>query len=83
MDVNDRIKVREFIGQLLRNKDDAGEFSDSDSLFVSGRLDSLSAVEVVGFLEEAFGVDFSDVDFEMERIDSIDAIATLVAETRV
>jgi acyl carrier protein len=73
-----RAKLRAFIGELLLKKDDTDNFADSDSLFASGRLDSLAAVDVVAFLEEEFAVDFQDTDFEIDRIDSIDAIVTLV-----
>jgi acyl carrier protein len=79
MELSDRTRIKDFIAGLLLNRDDRGAVEDSESLFVSGRLDSLSAVEVVAFLEETFGIDFSDVDFEIEKIDSIDHIAALIA----
>jgi acyl carrier protein len=78
MDMNDRAKVRDFIYGLLHERDDTEVVTDSESLFASGRLDSLSAVEVVEFLEKTFGIDFSETDFGIERIDSIDAIAALI-----
>ena len=45
---------------------------------MSGRLDSLSQVELVVFLEREFGLDFTDTDFE--QIDSVDAIEGLISE---
>lgn len=77
MDIKDRGKVIDFIRELLAKKDDTGGLDNADSLFMSGRLDSLSKVELVVFLEQEFGVDFADVDFE--QIDSIDSIEGLVS----
>jgi acyl carrier protein len=82
MDVNSRAKVREFVSGLLRNRGDGGTLSDSESLFLSGRLESIAAVEVVCFLESEFGVDFADMEFDISIIDSIDLIASLGDEHR-
>jgi acyl carrier protein len=82
MKLNDRTKVRAFVGGLLHNRGAGGDLADSDSLFVSGRLESIAAVEVVCFLESEFGVDFTDVDFEISIIDSVDRIAALAEEHR-
>lgn len=71
--VSDRI--REFVRSrfpLARNLD----FSDEDSLLDAGVIDSLGILDLVGFLEEAFGIQASDEDLNPENFDSI---ATLVA----
>jgi acyl carrier protein len=73
-----RLKLRNFIAELLSNRDDTGNVADAELLFASGRLDSLAAVEVITFLEQEFGVDFGEMDFSIEDIGSIDSIATLV-----
>jgi acyl carrier protein len=80
MDLNEKTKVRAFMDDLLREREDTAGFSDSESIFASGRLESLAAVQLVVFLEEQFCVDFSNLDFEIDRIDSIDLIATLCDE---
>jgi acyl carrier protein len=35
-------------------------------------------VEIVVFLEEQFGLDFAVIGFDQEKIDTVDAIASLV-----
>jgi acyl carrier protein len=40
-------------------------------------LQSIDAVDIVVFLEENFGIDFSEIGFDREQIDSIDAIFAL------
>jgi acyl carrier protein len=78
----ERAKLLDFIVDLLRNREDMGPLADNESLFVSARLDSLSAVELVEFLEREFGVDFAKIDFDIARVDSVDAIGDLVNEVR-
>jgi acyl carrier protein len=82
MDLNDKTRLREFMDELLRERDDTAGFADAESLFANGRLESLAAVQLVVFLEQEFGIDFSNLDFEIDRIDSIDLIATLCDEVR-
>jgi len=75
--------VRQFIERLLAKKGDKKVFNDGDSLFLSGRLQSVDAVEVVIFLEEEWGVDFAKIGFEMSLIDSVDSILALRQHTEV
>lgn len=74
----DKLAIREFVQRLLVQKGDQQPFHDSDSLLLSGRLQSVDAVEVVVFLEERWGVDFSQIGFDQSQIDSVDAISTLI-----
>jgi hypothetical protein len=75
--------VRQFVERLLAKKGDKKGFNDGDSLFLSGRLQSVDAVEVVIFLEEEWGVDFAKIGFEMSLIDSVDSILALRQHTEV
>ncbi len=73
-----RVLIREFIEGLLARKGDTQPFSDEASLFVSGRLQSVDAIELAVWLEEAFAVDFASTGFDQEMIDTVDAISALV-----
>lgn len=73
-----RTEIRECIQKLLDTSGDDGQLSDDDSLLLSGRLQSIDAVEIVMFLEENFGIDFTEIGFDQEQLDSIDAICTLI-----
>ena len=70
--------IREFVRGLLARKGDTEPFSDETSLLLSGRLQSVDAVELAVFLEEEFGVDFADMGFDQEMVDTVDAINALV-----
>ncbi len=71
-------EVREFLKKLLASKGDKQPFTDASSLFISGRLASVDAVEIVVLLENKFGIDFADIGFEESQIDTIEAIQSLV-----
>lgn len=75
--------IRQFMQRLLAQKGDQRLFGDSDSLLLSGRLQSVDAVELVVFLEEQWGIDFAEIGFDETEIDSVDAIATLVENAAV
>ena len=76
--MNNRQEIRNFIEELLSHKQDRQPFSDTDSLILSGRLESIDAVEIVVFLESRFGLDFADIGFDQALIDSIQLIDDLV-----
>ena len=76
MDYKD--EIREFVHNLLVRNGDAESLADQESLLRSGRLQSIDAVEIVIFLEEKFGIDFTKIGFDQEQIDSVDAIVALI-----
>jgi acyl carrier protein len=73
-----RAKVHEVVSSLLRRRGDASPIRDADSLVLSGRLDSLTVIEIAGFLEKSFGVDFARHGFDPVDFDSIDSIVAVV-----
>jgi acyl carrier protein len=81
-DMDPRHAVREFIKKLLADKGDTAPFADTDSLLLAGRLQSLDAVEIVVFLEEKFSLDFADLGFDQEKIDSVEHIVSLLQTVR-
>ena len=73
--------IREFLQTLLARKSDTQPFSDDTSLLLSGRLQSVDAVSLAVFLEEKFAVDFAEIGFDQEKIDTLNAISNLVDES--
>lgn len=75
-------QLRDFIDKALASQADRGGYANDEALFSSGRLDSFTMMNLVMYLEQAFGIDFSRTEFDIELVDSIDAIESLVdAET--
>jgi acyl carrier protein len=73
--------IREFLQTLLARKGDEQPFSDDSSLLLSGRLQSVDAVSLAVFLEEKFGVDFAEMGFDQEKMDTVNAICMLIEES--
>lgn len=78
MDASAKQDLRDILGKMLQGHGDTGAFGDGESLFASGRLDSFSMVTLAMHLEETFGLDFSDVEFDVSLVDSVDDIEALV-----
>jgi acyl carrier protein len=74
-------QIREFVRTrfpLARNL----EFTDEDSLLDAGVIDSLGILDLVGFLEETFGIQASDEDLNPENFDSIATLVRFVESKR-
>ena len=72
--------IRGAIETILADRGVSDPVSDTDSLFISGRLDSLAATEVMMLLETEFDLDLADPDFDMSRLDTIADMTQLVTE---
>lgn len=77
--MNERLEIRTFVEQLLKQKGDNKPCADAESLILSGRLQSIDAVEIVMFLEKRFGLNFAEIGFDQAEIDSIDQIHALAS----
>ena len=75
----DEIKeaIRDYLGTEFGVPLD--EHSDSDRLFSAGVLDSLNALNVLGFLESQFGLKINALDITLQDIDSVEMIAEFTA----
>ena len=64
-------RIRDTINQMLVARGQVEPVSERESLFTSGRLDSLAATEVLMLLETDFGIDLADADFDISKLDTI------------
>jgi acyl carrier protein len=78
MNASAKQQLREFIDTALASQGDRAGYSDDEALFSSGRLDSFTMMNLVMYLEQTFGIDFANVEFDIELVDSIAAMETLV-----
>ncbi len=76
--MNTRTEIRNFLEEILKNKGDSSGFTDQQLLVTEGRLSSLDIMTIVVFLEENYGIDFSDRPFDQNEFDSVDSIIALV-----
>ncbi len=77
---------RQDLVRFLREIQKAGlpveSLSDSDELVASGLIDSLALLQIVTYLEEAYGLDFSDRGLDPEQLGSIGNILDLIEQER-
>jgi acyl carrier protein len=70
--------LRDFIDKALASQADRRGYTDDEALFSSGRLDSFTMMNLVMYLEQQAGIDFSGIGFDVDLVDSINAIEALV-----
>lgn len=73
-------RVRNFIVENFLFGDTSFDLGNQISLIENGIIDSTGVLELVAFIEEAFGVVFADADIVPANLDSIERIAAFVAE---
>ena len=78
MNLSAKQQLKNFIDKALASQADRGAYTDDEALFSSGRLDSFSMMNLVMYLEQTFAIDFSSTGFDIDLVDSIDAIESLV-----
>ncbi|WP_214473701.1 acyl carrier protein [Mesorhizobium sp. dw_380] len=61
---------------------DVKALSDTTSLLDEGIVDSTGVLEVIGFLEETFGIIVEDSELLPDNLDSIQAIARFIVRKR-
>ena len=71
-------EIRNFLAEILNDKGDSSGFTDQQLLVTKGRLSSLDVMTIVVFLEENYGIDFSDRPFDQNEFDSVESITALV-----
>jgi acyl carrier protein len=72
-------RLHKTVAGLLAARSDRDPVRDDESLFTTGRLDSLAATELIMLLEQDFGLDLASADFDVSELDTIGDIANLVA----
>lgn len=75
MDVKQR--VRDFVISNFYVAD-PGSLGDDASLLEGGIIDSTGVLEVIGFIEEDFGIAVQDTEILPDNLDSIQRIANYV-----
>lgn len=77
-----RAKIRRFMVQELEESGFREDISDDESLLEKQVLDSLSILKLISFLDEAYGLFFSEEELEPERFETINRIVELIRKKR-
>ena len=73
-----REKVRAFLVENFLYMRPTFAFTDDDPLLRKGVVDSLGVMEVIGFVEQAFGVTVPQDDITEENFGTVSGIASYV-----
>lgn len=75
---NDKQVLRDFVGRFMRGR----ELRDDEDIFATGYVNSMFAMQLVQFVEQAFGVTVEGDDLDIDNFRSIDALAGFVQRKR-
>ncbi|MEJ5378382.1 MAG: acyl carrier protein [bacterium] len=73
-----RAHLMGFLKQIQKAGVPVENIGDEDGLVASGLIDSLAIMEIVVFLEENYGIDFSRRGIDPEELGSIKGILDLI-----
>jgi acyl carrier protein len=73
-----RTEIREFIVHNFF----VDTFGDEDSFVHTGIIDSMGILELVGFLEERFGIKVQDTELVSENLDCLAHVTSFVERKR-
>jgi acyl carrier protein len=76
-------EIRKFLADIFFLGDDPGSIPGDKSLIEAGVIDSTGVLELVGFLEEQYGIRIGDDELLPENLDSVDNIVRFVTSKRV
>jgi len=74
--------IREFLTENYLLGEDPSALPGESSLIEAGLIDSTGVLELVGFLEEQFGLRITNEELLPENLDSIDNIVAFVERKR-
>lgn len=75
-------EVRQFVIDNFLFGEGGDDLSAHDSLLEKGLIDSTGILELVGFVQEKFGVKIEDHEIVPANLDSIDKIARFIREKK-
>lgn len=76
VDIKER--VRAYIIEEFADEEDTGPISDTTPLLSSGIVDSVSALQLVGFLETTYGFSFQAHEVDQDNLDNLALIESFV-----
>ncbi len=77
-----RGKIRAFIENHLAALEEDTELKDTDNYFELGFVDSLFAIQLVGFIQEEFQIEIESEDLDLANFNSIDRIVAFIQQKK-
>ena len=76
--MNTKEKLRGFIIENFMFGSENASLGDDDPFFDMGIIDSTGVLEVVGFIEEEFGVEVEDRELVPENFETVNKLAAYI-----
>jgi len=76
-----RAELIKFLHTIKRRKSELGEIDDHQSLVESGLIDSLAALQIITYLEEAYKIDFRDNTIDPGDLKTLGTILDIIERT--
>lgn len=77
-----RSEIRQYVVDSFMMGRDAEELTDNGSLLDLGIIDSTGVLELVGFLEETYGIGVEDEELVPENLDTVNNLVAFVERKR-
>jgi acyl carrier protein len=74
--------VKEFVLREFLPGEDPDELEDDTPLITGGILDSIATLKLVAFLEEQFGISIAAHEADVDHLNTLNDIASLVESKR-
>ena len=71
-------ELRQFVVDNFLFGRDNGKFGDDSSFMDTGVIDSTGVLELVGFVEDKYGIKIEDDELIPENLDSIDNLSRFI-----
>ena len=71
-------QLKDYIARNLLFSDNGFKYDDDASFLEEGIVDSIGVLELVGFIEEAFGVVVDDMDVIPDNFDTVNKLTAYV-----
>ncbi len=81
-ELNVRESVRDFVNTNFLMGTNSLSYNDNDSFLQLGIIDSTGVLELVGYIQDTFGIQIADTDLVPENLDSIENVATFIQRKR-
>ena len=75
-------QIREFLAMNFRYDGASFDLGDDASLLGSGTLDQTGVLELVLFVEEAYGFDVDEADLTPDNFDTVNNVSAYVVQRR-
>ena len=79
--MNIEAELKKFITSELMSGKSTGELGDEDALISSGRVDSMGLLQILGFIQQRYGVDLMSVGSPND-FDTVQALAAAVRRNK-